>query len=109
MGYRGTTDCFTTWQCEPCDHGLLVMVMCSVVLWNVAAKDAVCGAPAQMASAGITYCLMCGSTTDDMFVTAGRFVSFTSCFNILTALADYEGHSKKFCSLIIKNNGSNTK
>ena len=43
-----------------------------MVLWNVAAKDAVCGAPAQLARSGVTYCLACASTTDDMFITSGR-------------------------------------
>jgi len=51
---------------------LIGVVGCSVVLWNVAAKDAVCGAPAQLSSSGVTYCLVCASTTDDMFFTAGR-------------------------------------
>lgn len=54
--------------------------MYSVVLWNVAAKDALCGSPAQLESSGITYCLACASTTDDMFVTAGRLLATFNSF-----------------------------
>jgi len=66
---------------------LLVTVMCSVVLWNVAAKDAVCGAPAQLASSGMTYCLACANTTDDVFFTAGRFYTESTHFTLVADAA----------------------
>ena len=68
------------------------MLLCSVVLWNVAAKDAVCGAPAQLASSGITYCLACANTTDDMFVTAGRLLAIFTSFLLYSFKLAFNNH-----------------
>lgn len=44
----------------------------SVVCWNVASKEAICGSPAQHKSSGITYCLGTSRENDNLFFTAGN-------------------------------------
>jgi len=44
----------------------------SVVIWNVANGEAVCGAPAQVASAGMTHTIAYAHNSDEVFVTAGN-------------------------------------
>lgn len=46
----------------------------SVVVWNMATKDSICGASAQAMSAGTTYCLTVANMSDDLFVTGGEYV-----------------------------------
>ncbi|XP_070579439.1 cilia- and flagella-associated protein 52-like [Ptychodera flava] len=43
----------------------------SVVVWNVKKKEAICGSPAAVLSAGVSHCVTCANTSDDMFVTGG--------------------------------------
>ncbi len=44
----------------------------SVVVWDVCKKEAVCGAPAAVMSAGTTFCVAYCNTTDFKFVTGGE-------------------------------------
>lgn len=44
----------------------------SVVVWNVATKESICGSQAQHKSAGITYCLAASRNNDNLFFTAGN-------------------------------------
>jgi WD40 repeat protein len=44
----------------------------SVVVWNVATKEPICGSPAQHKSAGITHCLAASPVNDNIFFTAGN-------------------------------------
>lgn len=43
----------------------------SVVVWNLETKDAVCGSPAAVQSAGTTYSVRYANCSDDLFVTGG--------------------------------------
>ncbi|XP_039271314.2 cilia- and flagella-associated protein 52-like [Styela clava] len=43
----------------------------SVVVWNLETKDAVCGSPAAVQSAGTTYSVKYANCRDDLFVTGG--------------------------------------
>jgi len=43
----------------------------SVVVWDMATKEPVCGSPAQVESAGITTCLATSKVDDNVFVTGG--------------------------------------
>jgi len=43
----------------------------SVVVWDLATKEPICGSPAQVESAGITTCLATSNTDDNVFVTGG--------------------------------------
>ncbi len=47
----------------------------SVVVWNVATKESICGSPAQHKSAGITYALGASNTNDNILFTAGKYVT----------------------------------
>ena len=47
-------------------------ILCSVVIWDVGAKEAVCGSQAAMQSAGPVYALAFSKQRDDMFVTGGE-------------------------------------
>jgi len=49
---------------------------CSVVVWNLAKKEAVCGSPAQAPSSGLTYAIAYSNTSDDVFVTGGKSVTY---------------------------------
>lgn len=44
----------------------------SVVIWDLGRKEAVCGAPAAVLSAGATYCVAFANNTNDVFVTGGK-------------------------------------
>lgn len=44
----------------------------SVVVWNVATKESICGSQAQHKSAGITYCLTAARNNENIFFTAGK-------------------------------------
>ena len=44
----------------------------SVVIWNVATKESICGSPAQHKSAGITYAIAASRNNENMFFTAGK-------------------------------------
>ena len=44
----------------------------SVVIWNVVTCEAICGSPAQVKSAGMTYTVAYANTNDDIFVTGGK-------------------------------------
>jgi WD40 repeat protein len=44
----------------------------SVVVWNIAKKEAVCGSPAQAPSSGLTHTLVFANTSDDVFITGGK-------------------------------------
>lgn len=44
----------------------------SVVVWDIAKKEAICGHQAQVESAGITYCVAFSNRSDDVFVTGGE-------------------------------------
>lgn len=44
----------------------------SVVVWDISQKEAVCGAPAAVLSAGITYCVAFASGSNEVFVTGGK-------------------------------------
>lgn len=46
----------------------------SVVIWNVVTCEAICGAPAQVMSAGMTYTIAYANHDDDVFVTGGKYV-----------------------------------
>jgi len=52
---------------------IAIVIVLSVVVWNVTAKDAICGSPAQKASDGLPYVLACANNTNKIFVTAGRY------------------------------------
>ncbi|XP_052071620.1 cilia- and flagella-associated protein 52-like [Mytilus californianus] len=43
----------------------------SVVVWDLASKEAICGNQAQVESAGVTYCVAYSNVSDDVFVTGG--------------------------------------
>jgi DNA-directed RNA polymerase subunit E'/Rpb7 len=51
-----------------------LMVNFSVVVWDIAKKEAICGHQAQVESAGITYCVAFSNRSDDVFVTGGEYV-----------------------------------
>ena len=51
------------------------MLFCSVVVWNIATKEAICGSPAQALSAGLTHALAYSNTSDDVFITGGKLVT----------------------------------
>lgn len=44
----------------------------SVVVWDLALREALCGAPSALQSAGTVYTVQFLNTTDDMFVTGGN-------------------------------------
>ncbi|XP_047143851.1 cilia- and flagella-associated protein 52 isoform X1 [Hydra vulgaris] len=44
----------------------------SVVLWDIAKKEAVCGAAAAVLSAGVTHCVAFASINNNVFVTGGN-------------------------------------
>ena len=44
----------------------------SVVVWNVAEKQSVCGSPAAVMSAGMTYCVAYCNNDEHQFVTGGE-------------------------------------
>jgi len=44
----------------------------SIVIWNVATCEAICGSPAQVKSAGMTFTVAYANTSDDVFVTGGN-------------------------------------
>ncbi|XP_046352426.2 cilia- and flagella-associated protein 52-like [Haliotis rufescens] len=44
----------------------------SVVVWDVERGEAICGSPAQVESAGNTYCVCASEVSDDIFVTGGE-------------------------------------
>ena len=46
--------------------------MYSVVIWDVAQKEALCGSQAAMQSAGPVYTLAFSRTRDDILVTGGE-------------------------------------
>ena len=46
--------------------------LCSVVIWDIAQKEAVCGSQAAMQSAGPVYTLAFSKTRDDILVTGGE-------------------------------------
>lgn len=52
---------------QSCTHGIS-----SVVVWDIAKKEAICGHQAQVESAGITYCVAFSNRSDDVFVTGGE-------------------------------------
>lgn len=45
----------------------------SVVLWNISAKEAICGSPAQAVTAGVTLCGKFANTSDLLFMTGGEY------------------------------------
>lgn len=49
-----------------------VIAVCSVVIWDVERKEAVCGSQAAMQSAGPVYALAFCHQRDDIFVTGGE-------------------------------------
>lgn len=51
---------------------LCVSFICSVVIWDVAQKEALCGSQAAMQSAGPVYTLAFSRTRDDILVTGGE-------------------------------------
>eukprot|EP00794_Sanderia_malayensis_P009374 gene9374-10361_t len=44
----------------------------SVVVWDLTHKEAVCGAPAAVLSAGVTFCIAFAKNSDTVFVTGGN-------------------------------------
>jgi len=44
----------------------------AVVVWNVARKEAICGSPAQVESAGVTHCVAYANNDEFLFVTGGK-------------------------------------
>ncbi|OXB54515.1 hypothetical protein ASZ78_014785 [Callipepla squamata] len=55
--------------------------LCSVVVWDVSRREAVCGSPASARNAGSVSIVECSACRDEMFVTAGMiwFSSMLSC------------------------------
>jgi len=49
-------------------------IECSVVVWNVETKEAICGSQAAMSSAGQVFTIAFCNYTDDIFVTGGEYV-----------------------------------
>ena len=47
-------------------------LVCSVVIWDIARKEAVCGSQAAMQSAGPVYTLAFSRHRDDILVTGGE-------------------------------------
>lgn len=45
----------------------------SIVLWDISAKEAICGSPAQAVTAGISLCCKFSNTSDFMFITGGEY------------------------------------
>lgn len=43
----------------------------SVVVWDLESREAVCGAPAAVVSAGVTFCVAFANISDSVFVTGG--------------------------------------
>ena len=50
----------------------MVESFCSVVVWDLDRKEAMCCAPAAVLSAGATYCVAFSSTNDNIFVSGGK-------------------------------------
>ncbi|XP_065065504.1 cilia- and flagella-associated protein 52-like [Rhopilema esculentum] len=44
----------------------------SVVVWDLKKKDAVCGSPAAVLSAGVTFCVAFANNSDNIFVSGGN-------------------------------------
>lgn len=44
----------------------------SIVVWNIKKKEAICGSPAQVPSAGLTHTLVYSNNNDDLFITGGK-------------------------------------
>lgn len=44
----------------------------SVVVWNIETKQAICGSPAQVKSAGCTYTVAYANCNDYIFATGGK-------------------------------------
>jgi len=54
----------------------LLYVWCySVVVWNIAKREAVCGSPAQAPSSGLTHAVAYSNTSDEVFITGGKSVA----------------------------------
>ncbi len=54
---------------------IISYLTCSVVVWNLDKKDAICGSPAQVDSAGKANTVAFANNSDDIFVTGGEYVS----------------------------------
>ena len=55
-----------------CSHNYTVLFWSSVVIWDLARKEALCGSPACMQSAGPVYALAYSRHDDNVFVTGGE-------------------------------------
>lgn len=55
-----------------CSHNYAVLFLSSVVIWDLARKEALCGSPACMQSAGPVYALAYSRHDDNVFVTGGE-------------------------------------
>ena len=42
------------------------------MVWDLEKKEALCGAPAAVLSAGVTFCVAFGNISDHTFVTGGK-------------------------------------
>ena len=45
---------------------------CSIVVWNIESKEAICGSPASAHSAGQCLTIKYSNDTDDLFISAGK-------------------------------------
>jgi len=64
---------------DNCFYSIMLWLSHSVVLWNIATREAVCGSPAQALSSGLTHAVAYSNTSDDVFITGGKSVTL-SCF-----------------------------
>ena len=51
---------------------VILVFLVSVVVWDLEKKEALCGAPAAVLSAGVTFCVAFGNISDHTFVTGGK-------------------------------------
>lgn len=47
--------------------------LCSIVLWNVEKKEAICGSPASAQSAGHCHTISYSNQNDEVFISAGKY------------------------------------
>ena len=70
-------------------HDFVLILRCSVIVWNILKKEAICGSPAQAPSAGLTHTLAYSNTSDEVFITGGRSVCMEIAFKMTIAVWFY--------------------
>ena len=69
-------------------------------MWNIATGEAICGSPAQVMSAGCTHAVAYSNTSDDVFVTGGKYDVSLLLHNHFECVYSMSKHSLSIILLI---------